>query len=67
MSPELIAIIIATATLGPLILTTTARPGQRIDRVDRDVTGLRERMARLQGLFEGSARHEPAAPGMGTA
>ena len=67
MLPELVAIIIATATLGPLILTTTARLGQRIDRVDRDVTGLRERMARRQGLFEGFTRREPAAPGTGTA
>lgn len=67
MSPELIAIIVATAALGALILTTTARLGQRIDRVDRDVADLRERMARLEGLFEGFTRREPAAPGTGTA
>ena len=67
MSPELIAIIVATAALGALILTTTARLGQRIDRVDRDVADLRERMARLEGLFEGFMRREPATPGTGTA
>ena len=66
MSPELIAIIIATAALGALILATTARLGQRIDRIDRDVADLRGRMARLEGLFEGFTRREPAAPGAGT-
>ena len=67
MSPELIAIIVATAALGALILTTTARIGQRIDRVDRDVADLRECMARLEGLFEGFTRREPATPRTGTA
>ena len=67
MSPELIAIIIATAALAGLILTSTARLGTRIDGVDRDVAGLRERMARLEGLFEGFTRREPVAPGAGTA
>ena len=67
MSPELIAIIIATAALGALILTTTARLGQRIDRVDRDVADLRERMARLEGLFEGFTRRGSTAPGTGAA
>ena len=67
MSPELIAIIIATAALAGLILASTARLGTRIDRVDRDVAGLRGRMARLEGLFEGFTRREPAAPGTGTA
>ena len=67
MSPELIAIIIATVALGALILATTARLGQRIDRIDRDVADRRERMARLEGLFDGFTRREPAAPGAGTA
>ena len=66
MSPELIAIIIATVALAGLILASTARLGTRIDRVDRDVAGLRERMARLEGLFEGFTRRAPAAPGTGT-
>ena len=67
MSPELIAIIVATAALGALILTTTTRLGHRIDRVDRDVADLRERMARLEGLFEGFTRRESTASGTGTA
>ena len=67
MSPELIAIIIATVALAGLILASTARLGTHTDRVDRDVAGLRERMARLEGLFEGFTRREPAAPGTGTA
>ena len=67
MSPEPIAIIIATAALGALTLTTTARLGQRIDRVDLDGADLRERMARLEGLFEGFTRRESTAPGTGTA
>ena len=67
MSPELIAIILATAALGARILTTTAQLGQSIDRMDSDVADLRERMAWLEGLFEGFTRREPAAPGAGTA
>ena len=61
MSPELIAIIIATTALGALILTT-ARLGQRIDR---DVADLRERMSRFEGLFEGfpaTSRPPPDPP-----
>ena len=61
MSPELIAIIASAAALGALILTTTARLGQRIDRIERDVAELRERMARLEGLFEGFTRREAGA------
>ena len=30
----------------------------RIDRVRRDIGGVRERMARLEGLFEGFTRRE---------
>ena len=62
MSPELIAIIIAALSLGGLILSTTHLLGQRIDRVDRDMADLRERMARLEGLFEGFTRREPDSP-----
>lgn len=61
MSPELIAIIASAVALGALILTTTARLGQRIDRIERDVADLRERMARLEGLFEGFTRREAGA------
>ena len=60
MSPELIAIIIAALSLAGLILSTTHRLGQRIDCVDRDVADLRERMARLEGLFDGFTKRETA-------
>ena len=65
MSPELIAIIGAAVALAAAIL-----PGQYAMR--RGIAGLRqaiadprERMARLEGLFEGFTRREPAAPGTG--
>ena len=38
-----------------------------IGEVRCDVADLRERMARLEGLFERFTRREPAAPGTGTA
>ena len=67
MSPELIAIISAAIALAAAIL-----PGQYAMRRDiaglhRDIADLRERMARLEGLFEGFTRRDPAAPGAGTA
>ena len=46
MSPEIIAIIGAAIALAAVIL-----PGQHAMR--RDIADLRERMARLEGLFEG--------------
>ena len=46
MSQELIAIIVATITLAGVIL-----PGQWAMR--RDIAGLRERMARMEGILEG--------------
>ena len=55
MSPELIAIIGAAIALAAAIL-----PGQYAMR--RDIADLRERMARLEGLFEGFTRRESAAP-----
>ena len=62
MSPELIAIIGAAIALAAAIL-----PGQYAMRcgiagLHRDVADLRERMARLEGLFEGFMRRETAAP-----
>ncbi len=53
MSPELIGIIIATISLAAIIV-----PGQWAMR--RDISDLRERMARLEGLFEGFMRSEKA-------
>ena len=55
MSPELIAIIGAALALAAVIL-----PGQHAMRCD--IADLRERMARLEGLFEGFTRREPAPP-----
>ena len=55
MSPELIAIIGAAIALAAAIL-----PGQYAMR--RDIADLRERMARLEGLFEGFTRRETAPP-----
>ena len=55
MSPELIAIIGAAIALAAAIL-----PGQYAMR--RDIADLRERMARLEGLFEGFTRRESAPP-----
>ena len=55
MSPELIAIIVVglSNVAGLAFLWG----------LHRDVADLRERMARLEGLFEGFARWETAAPG----
>ena len=55
MSPELIATIGAAIALAAVIL-----PGQHALR--RDIADLRERMARLEGLFEGFTRRESAPP-----
>ena len=52
MSPERIAVIGAAIALAAVIL-----PGQHAMR--RDIAGLRERMAGLEGLFEGFTRREP--------
>ena len=65
MSPELIAIVSAAIALAAAIL-----PGQYAMRRDlagphRAIADLRERMARLEGLFDGSTRRGPAAPGAG--
>ena len=51
MSPELIAIIAAAIALAAVIL-----PGQHAMR--RDVADLRERMGRLEGLFDGFTHHD---------
>ena len=64
MPPELIAIIAAAVmSLGFLwSLHRDVAGGHRdVVGVYRGVAGLRERMARLEGLFEGFARREPPA------
>ena len=72
MPPELIAIIAAVImSLGfPWNLRRDVAGGhcdiavvhRDAASVDCGVAGLRERMARLEGLFEGFTRHEPPAP-----
>ena len=59
MSPDTIAIVIAI--LGTdIALAVLIVPSLR--ELRRDVADLRERMARLEGLFEGFTRRETAPP-----
>ena len=66
MSPELIAIIGAALALAAAILPGRYAMRRDIAGLHRDIADLRDRMARLEGLFEGFTRREPAAPGAGT-
>lgn len=52
MTPELIAIIGTGIALAVLIV-----PGQRA--MQRDIAVLRERVARIEGLFEGFTGRQP--------
>ena len=63
MSPDTITIVIAVIGTG-IALAVLIVPSLR--ELRRDVADLRERMARLEGLFEGFTRRETAAPGTGT-
>ena len=54
MSPELIAIIGTAIALAAAILPS-------LHAMRRNIADLRERMARLEGLFEGFTRHESAS------
>ena len=56
MSAELIAILAVGVALGVAMLTTTRGLRTEIRDVRTDVGDLRERMARLEGLFEGFTR-----------
>ena len=65
MSPELIATITAAAViLGFLWNLHRDMAGIHRDMagIHRDIGDLRERMARLEGLFEGFTRRETAPP-----
>ena len=62
MSPDTIAIVIAILGTG-IALAVLIVPSLR--ELRRDVADLRERMARLEGLFEGFTRREPPAPSTG--
>ena len=58
MSPELIGIIVAAVSI-VVSLAAIIIPGQREMR--RDIGELRERMSRLEGLFDGfTKRGSPA-------
>ena len=58
MSPD--TIVIGTGIVLAGLIVPTLR------ELRRDMADLRECMARLEGLFEGSTRREPAARGTGT-
>ena len=70
MSPELMAVIGAAIALAAVILSSqrAMRRGigdmrqdmhQEIRKVQQDIGDLRERMARLEGLFEGFTKTVP--------
>ena len=59
MSPDTLTIVIAIVGTG-LVLAGLIVPSLR--ELRRDAADLRERMARLEGLFEGFIRRDPAAP-----
>ena len=58
ISPELIAIVILGISLVSLGWKVTGDLRQEIHYVREDVADLRERMARLEGLFDGFTRGE---------
>ena len=58
MSPELIA----TITAAVVILGFLWNLHRDMAGIHRDIGDLRERMARLEGLFEGFTRRESASP-----
>ena len=68
MSPELLSVLISVlvsvlavgAALAALILTGLRGVRVELHDVRADVNDLRERMARLEGLFEGFIRKPPA-------
>ena len=62
MSPELIAIIGTAIALAAVIIPSFHAMRRDIAGIHRGVADLRERMARLEGLFEGFTRRESASP-----
>ena len=71
MSLETITIVIAIIgtgiVLAGLIVPSLRELRRDVGGIHRDMADLRERMARLEGLFEGFTRRETAAPGPGPA
>ena len=70
MSPDTITLVVAIIgtgiALGFPIVSSLRELRRDIAGIHRDVASLGESMARLEGLFEGFTRREPAAPGAGT-
>ena len=62
-----VAIIGTGIVLAGLIVPSLRELRRDVGGIHRDMADLRERMARLEGLFEGFTRRDPAAPGTGTA
>ena len=71
MSSDTIAIVAAIVgtgiVLAGLIVPSLRELRRDVAGIHRDIGHLREWMARLEGLFEGFTRREPATPGTGTA
>ena len=59
MSPEFMAVIGAAIALAAVILSSQRAMRREIGKVQKDVGDLRERMARLEGLFEGFTKTVP--------
>ena len=66
MSPELIGILSVGAALAALVMTMQARSdkrldglGLRLDSFERELRRLSERVARLEGLIEGTGLFRP--------
>ena len=59
MTPETIAILAVGIALAGMILHTNRETNRAIDGVRGDVAELRERMARLEGLFAGFTGRKP--------
>ena len=66
MSADTVTIVVAIIgtgiALGVLIVPSLRDLRRDIAGIHRDVADLRERMARLEGLFEGFTRRESAPP-----
>ena len=59
MTPEIYTVVGSAIALAGLILNGQHNINIRLGRLEHDVADLRERMARLEGLFEGFTRRTP--------
>ena len=62
MSTDTIAIVTAAAVIVGFLWTLHRDMRAMDTRIGKDIADLRERMARLEGLFEGFTRREPGTP-----